>query len=750
MVKSFVFMSKKILIGALIVSALALSHHLLASPAGFKDVPQSSPFKAAIEYVQDQKIVNGYPDGTFQPDKLLNRAEFTKIIVTSRFPKAAVNGCISQEKYYKRQVFADVDHKVWFEPFTCMAKAGGVIGGYSDGSFKPTNTINFAEAAKIVVKSYGLKVAPQGEPPRGEPVEPWYMPFVEKLSTLDAVPESISKKGNLLTAATKTISRGEMADIIYRLRKLSDTVKDSDNNFSLRIPESSLPSGVPLSKITIVKISPAESPIKEVSNAPMVFYRLEPTGTKFPESVRFSLEIPTVGNVVPMIFFVTGDQVEMISTPTIEIDPNTQIASVTAELQHFSGLGISGKTPLAYSLDEGPSQALEDEPFTVGFHLDWDPTANRDLLFQSGDVTVKYDDEWKIFGVTSQYSGALISAKTDDFSTEGVTEALNNQEVDFNFDRDSEDPDAILLSDMKNFFHQETFQCATPGSEQTVRYAFNIGWGYTVTRGTEKIPVRKNFTVILKTAPFDCVSREENKNLLGDLRCAGIRSVPRQDDVMPFPVVKPDDDVNCYNASDLAEESSTESTCETDHYAPAQGSVLESLSFDRSAKKFLDPDPLSCHYGALESFTAGNVYLNPLQFQSNVRKLIEKQTGDNPVLIKSFAATTSFDLFSEDDLVWVDNVCEDTDPLGIDEAKTNVVITDHDVVIGFPGNTAAPVLKGKIASNGLLYARDPEIGKATTTFLGKASAIDGIPGIQGVLEVDSNGCRAFTMMKIAQ
>ncbi len=738
-------MRKKILIVLLLVAA-GVTHRLFASPAGFKDVPNGHPYKAAIEFVQDQKIVNGYPDGTFQPDKLLNRAEFTKIVVSSRFPKAAVNGCISQEKYYKRQVFADVDHKVWFEPFTCMAKAGGVIGGYSDGSFKPTNTINFAEAAKIVVKSYGLKV----DAPNGESAKPWYMPFVERIKSLDAIPVSISKKGDLVTAATKTISRGEMADIIYRLRKLSDTVKDADSNFSLRIPESSLPSGVPLSKITIVRIPPDQSPIKEVSNAPMVFYRLEPTGTIFPESVRFSLEIPTVGNVVPMIFFVTGDQVEMISTPTIEIDPNTQIASVTAELAHFSGLGISGKTPLAYSLDEGPSQALEDEPFTVGFHLDWDPTANRDLLFQSGDLTVKYDDEWKIFGVTSQYSGAVISAKTDELSTEGVTEGLDNQEVDADFDRDAEDPDAILLSDMKNFFHQETFQCAVSGSEQTVRYAFNIGWGYTVTRGSEVVPVRKVFTVILKTAPFDCVSREENKNLLGDLRCAGIRSVPRQDDVMPFPVVKSDDDVNCYNASDVVEESSTESTCETDHYAPVQGSVLESLSFDRSAKKLLDPDPLSCHYGALENFTAGNVYLNPLQFQSNVRKLIEKQAVRDAVPIKTFTGTTSFDLFPEDDLVWIDNLCEDTDPLGIDETQTNVLISDHDVIIGFPGNSLAPVLKGKIARNGLLYARDPEIGKATTTFIGKASTLDGIPQVYGVLQAEGVSCRAFTMMKIGQ
>ena len=47
----------------------------------FQDIPTSHPNFAAITYVKDQGIVNGYPDNTYRPANLINRAEFTKIVI---------------------------------------------------------------------------------------------------------------------------------------------------------------------------------------------------------------------------------------------------------------------------------------------------------------------------------------------------------------------------------------------------------------------------------------------------------------------------------------------------------------------------------------------------------------------------------------------------------------------------------------------------------------------------------------------
>ena len=52
-----------------------------ASAQSFKDVPASHPAYAAVEYLKSANIVSGYPDGTFQPNRPVNRAEALKLIL---------------------------------------------------------------------------------------------------------------------------------------------------------------------------------------------------------------------------------------------------------------------------------------------------------------------------------------------------------------------------------------------------------------------------------------------------------------------------------------------------------------------------------------------------------------------------------------------------------------------------------------------------------------------------------------------
>jgi LPXTG-site transpeptidase (sortase) family protein len=160
--------------------------------ASFSDVSFTHPNYEAINYLQVQNIVSGYPGDGFRPDNPINRAEFTKIIT---------------EAYYKGQAggsncFPDVGTE-WFAKYVCFTKTLNFISGYPDGSFKPANNINFAEIAKILVNVKGITVTP-------DPVT-WYKPYVEKLAGLNAVPASISGFGQKVT-------RGEMAEMVYRLR----------------------------------------------------------------------------------------------------------------------------------------------------------------------------------------------------------------------------------------------------------------------------------------------------------------------------------------------------------------------------------------------------------------------------------------------------------------------------------------------------------------------------------------------------
>ena len=183
-----------------IASALVGASALLsAGPAlaNFKDISMSNINFDAIEYVKSQGIVSGYPDGTFQSDRKINRAELTKIIIESQFSKEDIDKCDKSAFG-----FPDVPKDAWFAKYVCVAKMNNIIGGYPDGTFKPAKNISFVEASKIIVITFGYPVDTSAV---------WYEPFVESLASLYAVPTDIA-------GFEWQISRGQMAEMIYRLK----------------------------------------------------------------------------------------------------------------------------------------------------------------------------------------------------------------------------------------------------------------------------------------------------------------------------------------------------------------------------------------------------------------------------------------------------------------------------------------------------------------------------------------------------
>lgn len=174
----------------------------------FPDVPFSHPNEDAVAYLVKKGIVSGYPDGTFQPERAINRAEFTKIVVGALFANLDIEGCLptipSSAMYARTLIFSDVARHQWFAKYICKAKISGVIDGYPDGTFRPAIAINFAEAAKILASSFSPSAIAPSE------ASAWYEPFVRFLEQRRAIPPSIR-------SLDQKITRGEMAEIVYRL-----------------------------------------------------------------------------------------------------------------------------------------------------------------------------------------------------------------------------------------------------------------------------------------------------------------------------------------------------------------------------------------------------------------------------------------------------------------------------------------------------------------------------------------------------
>jgi hypothetical protein len=128
------------------MTCLAMSW-ALEDPANpsFSDVPKTHWALKYIETMKKHGVIGGYPDGTFGPDKKITRAEIAVIVA-----KALV---LSGEN---PSSIIDVDGS-WAKSYIGACMRAGIVGGYPNFTFKPNNTANRAEAAKVIVGLFNAK-----------------------------------------------------------------------------------------------------------------------------------------------------------------------------------------------------------------------------------------------------------------------------------------------------------------------------------------------------------------------------------------------------------------------------------------------------------------------------------------------------------------------------------------------------------------------------------------------------------------
>ena len=146
-------MKKRILTWLLAISMLG---SLLTVPAGaaavtkFSDVSDSYT-ATAVETLRLMGVLDGYGDGTFRPDTVLNRAQFCKMAVY------AMDGSGELGRYSTVTIFPDVKPSHWASAYINMAAKKGIISGFADGKFKPSQTVTAGQAVTILMRGLGYK-----------------------------------------------------------------------------------------------------------------------------------------------------------------------------------------------------------------------------------------------------------------------------------------------------------------------------------------------------------------------------------------------------------------------------------------------------------------------------------------------------------------------------------------------------------------------------------------------------------------
>ena len=121
----------------------------------FSDVTATDYFYTPVLYLACHGVISGYSDGSFRPYNPTTRAQLAKIVVGAEGWSLVTPATPH---------FSDVPTSNVFYAFVETAYAHGIISGYSDGTFLPSNPVTRGQLSKIVVGAQGWPLVTPATP----------------------------------------------------------------------------------------------------------------------------------------------------------------------------------------------------------------------------------------------------------------------------------------------------------------------------------------------------------------------------------------------------------------------------------------------------------------------------------------------------------------------------------------------------------------------------------------------------------
>ena len=180
-----------------LVLALVMSMSLVTiSNAAFKDADKIDHTEA-VEVMNALGVINGMPDGSFNPSGNVTRAEMAKmitIIMLGDIDAAAFKGTATD--------LTDINGH-WAEGYIKYCYSQGVIAGRGDGTFAPNANVTAVEAAKMLLVAIGYNATVQG--------------YVGSQWSINIIRDAQLSKffDKLSVTSNKVLTRDEAAQMIY-------------------------------------------------------------------------------------------------------------------------------------------------------------------------------------------------------------------------------------------------------------------------------------------------------------------------------------------------------------------------------------------------------------------------------------------------------------------------------------------------------------------------------------------------------
>jgi rare lipoprotein A len=188
----------------------------------FSDVDLGHPEYVALKYLKEKGIINGYIDGSFKPDNYVNRVEALKIILEANklINSAYITANSLGGEDFKTNIdlvqFNDIFKAQWYFPYLKKAVEMGVVKGYEDGTFKPTQIVNRAESYKMIMESDGLEFGEVLENPFADvSINDWFAKYFNEAKIRQIVYYTMNNTVN----PGRELTRSKFSELVYRYLK---------------------------------------------------------------------------------------------------------------------------------------------------------------------------------------------------------------------------------------------------------------------------------------------------------------------------------------------------------------------------------------------------------------------------------------------------------------------------------------------------------------------------------------------------
>lgn len=134
---------------------VAVLHRLEGSPAAsagdFTDVASGDWYAQAVNWAGSVGVVNGFDDGTFQPNAAITREQMAAILRNyAQYKGLEVTASGDLAHYTDTASVSD-----WAKESVEWAVGSGLIGGYEDSTLRPQGTTTRAEVASVLQRALG-------------------------------------------------------------------------------------------------------------------------------------------------------------------------------------------------------------------------------------------------------------------------------------------------------------------------------------------------------------------------------------------------------------------------------------------------------------------------------------------------------------------------------------------------------------------------------------------------------------------